>query len=363
VAEGCRGSLTGELVARFGLDAGTSAATYGLGFKELWQLPPGRAHTGHVLHTVGWPLDTASYGGGFLYQLPDDRVYVGHIVGLDYRDPRLAPFEVFQRFKQHPAIEPLLAGGQPLAYGARCVSTGGWQALPRLEMPGALLIGDAAGMLNVARLKGIDQAMASGMLAAEHLHQRGSAQGFDERWRASAGARALWQVRNIKPAFKRGLWIGLANAALETVLRGRSPWTLRMQPDFASLRRLDQLGASSTPSPGQSPTLPARTLPPRDRPAAVYLAATDHPEDQPVHLHVLDPRICIERCSAEYGNPCTRFCPAAVYEIIADAQGVRRLQINAANCVHCKACDIKDPYEIIRWTVPEGGSGPNYQDL
>jgi electron-transferring-flavoprotein dehydrogenase len=291
-------------------------------------------------------------------------VYVGYIVGLDYRDPRLAPFEVFQRFKQHPSIEPLLAGGQPLAYGTRCVSTGGWQALPRLEMPGALLIGDAAGMLNVARLKGIDQAMGSGMLAAEHLHQRGSAQGFDARWRASAAARALWRVRNIKPAFKRGLWIGLANAALETALRGRSPWTLRMQPDFASLRRLDQLGASTAPpAPAQSPELPARTLPPRDRAAAVYLAATNHPEDQPVHLHVLDPSICTERCSVEYGNPCTRFCPAAVYEIITDEAGAPRLQINAANCVHCKACDIKDPYAIIRWTVPEGGSGPNYQDL
>jgi electron-transferring-flavoprotein dehydrogenase len=364
VAEGCRGSLTGELVARFGLASGTSAPTYGLGFKELWQLPAGRARTGQVLHTVGWPLDTGSYGGGFVYHLPGDRVYVGYIVGLDYRDPRLAPFELFQRFKQHPVIEPLLAGGQPLAYGARCVSTGGWQALPRLEMPGALLIGDAAGMLNVARLKGIDQAMASGMLAAEHLHQRGSVQGFDARWRASAAAHALWRVRNIKPAFKRGLWVGLGNAVLETVLRGRSPWTLRMQPDFASLQRLAQLGASSAPpAPGQSPALPARALPPRDRTAAVYLAATDHPEDQPVHLHVLDPRICTERCSAEYGNPCTRFCPAAVYEMVTDEGGARRLQINAANCVHCKACDIKDPYEIIRWTVPEGGSGPNYQDL
>ncbi|HTT05357.1 MAG TPA: electron transfer flavoprotein-ubiquinone oxidoreductase [Steroidobacteraceae bacterium] len=364
VAEGCRGSLTGQLVAHFGLASGVSAPTYGLGFKELWQLPPGRAHSGRVLHTVGWPLDAGSYGGGFVYHLPGDRVYVGYIVGLDYRDPRLAPFELFQRFKQHPAIAALLEGGQPLAYGARCVSTGGWQALPRLEMPGALLIGDAAGMLNVARLKGIDQAMASGVLAAEHLHERGSVQGFDERWRASAPARALWRVRNIKPAFKRGLWIGLGNAALETALRGHSPWTLRMQPDFASLRRLDQLAdALAPPAPGQSPELPARTLPPRDRTAAVYLSATDHREDQPVHLHVLDPTICSERCSVEYGNPCTRFCPAAVYEIVTDEAGARRLQINAANCVHCKACDIKDPYEIIHWTVPEGGSGPNYQDL
>ncbi|HEY7930161.1 MAG TPA: NAD(P)/FAD-dependent oxidoreductase, partial [Steroidobacteraceae bacterium] len=181
VAEGCRGSLTGQLVAQFRLASAASAPTYGLGFKELWQLPAGRAQSGRVLHTVGWPLDAGSYGGGFVYHLPGDRVYVGYFVGLDYRDPRLAPFELFQRFKQHPVIAPLLAGGQPLAYGARCVSTGGWQGLPRLEMPGAMLIGDAAGMLNVARLKGIDQAMASGVLAAEHLHERGSVQGFDER--------------------------------------------------------------------------------------------------------------------------------------------------------------------------------------
>jgi len=363
VAEGCRGSLTRDLVSRYGLDAGRSAPTYGLGFKELWQLPPGRTQAGQVLHTVGWPLDSASYGGGFLYQLPADRVYVGYIVGLDYRDPRLAPFELFQRFKQHPSIERLLAQGQPLAYGARCVSTGGWQALPRLEMPGALLIGDAAGMLNVARLKGIDQAINAGMLAAEHLHQHSSARGFDAHWRASRAARSLWRVRNIKPGFKHGLWMGLANAALETALRGHSPWTLRARPDFAMLKRLEQIPLDRPAAPGQAPALPPRSLPPRDRTAAVYLAATDHREDQPVHLHVQDARICIERCSSEYGNPCTRFCPAAVYEIVDDEAGGRRLQINAANCVHCKACDIKDPYDIIRWTVPEGGSGPNYQDL
>jgi electron-transferring-flavoprotein dehydrogenase len=364
LAEGCRGSLTKQLRAQFGLDAARSAATYGLGFKELWQLPAGRTQPGKVLHTVGWPLDAHSYGGGFLYHLPGDRVYVGYIVGLDYRDPRLAPFELFQRFKQHRELSALLDGGEPLAYGARCVATGGWQGLPRLEMPGALLIGDAAGMLNVARLKGIDQAMASGMLAAEHLHSQHSSEGFDARWRASSPARALWRVRNIKPGFKRGLWAGLANATLETLLRGHSPWTLRSAPDFAMLERLQSIDARGLPpAPGQAADLAPRTLPPRDRTAAVYLAATRHEEDQPVHLQILDPQICLTRCSAEFGNPCTRFCPAAVYEIVADAQGVQRLQINAANCVHCKACDIKDPYEIIRWTVPQGGSGPNYQDL
>ncbi|HEX4025241.1 MAG TPA: electron transfer flavoprotein-ubiquinone oxidoreductase [Steroidobacteraceae bacterium] len=356
VAEGCRGSLSKQLIGRYGLDSARAGASYGLGFKELWQLPPGRTQPGLVCHTVGWPLDAATYGGGLLYHLERDQLYVGYIVGLDYRDPRLAPFEAFQQFKHHPSIRPLLEGGEPLAYGARAIATGGWQALPRLEMPGAVLIGDAAGTLNVARLKGIDQAMRCGMLAAEHLQQHGRSAGFDAAWRASASARALWRVRNIKPGFKRGLLPGLVNAALETALRGHSPWTLRSRPDFERLERL----AAAAPAARSWVT---RSLPPRDRTAAVYLAATSHEEDQPVHLKIRDPGICIERCSAEYGNPCTRFCPAAVYEIVQDAAGERRLQINAANCVHCKACDIKDPYEIIDWTVPEGGAGPNYHDL
>ena len=365
VAEGCRGSLAKQLIARFGLASGRAAQTYGLGFKELWQLPAGRTQPGRVQHTVGWPLDSATYGGGFVYHLPRDQVYVGYFVGLDYRDPRLEPFEVFQQFKHHPSLQPLLAGGEPLGYGARAVTSGGWQALPRLEMPGALLIGDAAGTLNVARLKGIDQAMRCAILAAEHLHRHGSAVGFDAQFRASSAGRALWRVRNIKPGFKRGLWPGLCNAALETLLRGHSPWTLRADAahSAADFRALERLRAGEPPGLPSEPRWRARTLPPRDRTAAVFLAATRHEEDQPVHLKVLDPRLCLERCAAEFANPCTRFCPAAVYEMVREADGSRRLQINAANCVHCKACDIKDPYEIINWTVPEGGSGPNYQNL
>lgn len=356
IAEGCRGSLAKQLIARYQL--ARQPSTYGLGFKELWQLPAGRVQPGRVLHSVGWPLDTRTYGGGFVYHLPHDQLYVGYIVGLDYRDPRLAPFELFQQFKHHPQIRALLTGGEPLGYGARALATGGWQAQPRLDMPGAVLIGDAAGTLNVARLKGIDQAMRCGMLAAEHAHRTRCTRGFDALWRASAAGRSLWRVRNIKPGFKRGLWWGLANAAWETVLRGHSPWTLRTRADFAMLEPLP-----ARPAPAPVAPVPERSLPPRDRTAAVYLAATHHDEDQPVHLHVLDPRICIERCTTEYANPCQRFCPAAVYEMVSDSAGAPRLQINAANCVHCKACDIKDPYEIINWTVPEGGAGPNYQNL
>jgi len=363
VAEGCRGSLAKVLIRRFGLDAERSPPSYGLGYKELWQLPPGRTRPGLVQHTVGWPLPSSIYGGGFVYHLNGDRLYIGLVVGLDYLDPTFRPFEAFQQLKHHPTLRRLLEGGEPIAYGARAIAAGGAQALPRLEMPGALLIGDAAGTLNVARLKGIHQAMRCGVLAAEHWIETRAPAGFDQRWRNSVGGRELQRVRNIKPAFKHGLWVGLANAALETVLGGRTPWTLQHRPNYIMHRLADGLPQDEA----ASPTLPrdwvTRTLPPRDRTAAVYLAATSHDEQQPVHLHVHDTNICVERCTREYANPCTRFCPAAVYEMVADADGRRHLQINAANCVHCKACDIKDPYEIITWTTPEGGSGPNYQIL
>ena len=357
LAEGCRGSLSKQLIARFKLDADRSAPTFGLGLKELWQLPAGRGKPGLVQHTVGWPLATDTYGGGFIYHLEQDRAYVGLVVGLDYRDPRFQPFEAFQQFKHHPLVRSLLEGGEPVAYGARTIAAGGAQALPRMEMPGALLIGDAAGTLDVARLKGIHQAMRCGALAAEHLHLTPAGNGFDAAWRASPGGRALHAVRNIKPGFKHGLWLGLANGLLETVLRGHTPWTLQHVANDRTLLRLDQ----SAPAPGPAPA--ARTLAPRDRTAAVFLASTSHDEHQPVHLHVADTSICSDRCAREYDNPCTRFCPAAVYEMVSGEDGVRRLQINAANCVHCKACDIKDPYRLITWTTPEGGAGPNYQQL
>jgi electron-transferring-flavoprotein dehydrogenase len=355
VSEGCRGSLAKQLIEQFRLDAGRSPQTYALGFKELWQLPAGRGETGLVQHTLGWPLDAASYGGGFIYHLPNDQVYVGYVIGLDYLDPRLAPFEAFQQFKHHPSIAPLLEGGEILAAGARSIAAGGWQSLPTLEMPGALLAGDAAGTLNFAKIKGLHQAIRCGMLAAEHLVADGSTSGFDKRWRASAGGRELRQVRNIKPGFKRGLWWGLANAAFETVTGGLAPWTMANSSNMALLK-LDEY---ASPERDWS----ARTLPPRDRTASVFFAQTSHNEAQPAHLHVADTGTCATRCAVEYGNPCTRFCPASVYEMIDDGTGGRRLQVNAANCVHCKACDIKDPYGIITWTTPEGGSGPNYSNL
>jgi electron-transferring-flavoprotein dehydrogenase len=358
LAEGARGHLTKQLIKRYALDADSDPQGYSIGIKELWQLPAGRVQPGRIVHSFGWPADTHTYGGSFIYHLDGDRVALGYVSGLDYRDPKYQPYEAFQQWKNHPTVKPLLDGGTILSAGARAIVTGGWQSLPKVEMPGALLIGDTAGLLNVPKVKGTHQAIRSGMLAAEHLAATGAIAGWDAKLRASDTMKELRAVRNIKPGFKRGLWFGMANAAWETLVGGRSPWTLKNKPDWNSLHKVGEHEAPRR-------DYVERTLPPRDRLAGVYFAATEHDEDQPVHLQVLDPNICVTRCAAEYDNPCTRFCPAAVYEIVPEpaAPTGKRLQINAANCVHCKTCDIKDPYQIINWVTPEGGAGPNYLNL
>ena len=355
LAEGCRGSLSKKLIAEFELDKDCCDQTYGIGFKELWQLPAGRTTPGYVQHTIGWPLKQDTYGGGFIYHLDKDRVAVGFVIGLDYTDPNFEPFECFQQFKHHPEIQPLLEGGEIISSGTRSLVEGGIQALPKLEMPGALLIGDAAGMLNVAKIKGVHMALRAGMLAVEHLLENNHAEDFDALWRSSDSASELQKVRNIRPGFRWGLWGGLVNAALETITGGRLPWTLKHHRDSDSLK---QLTDSTSPT-----EYSARSLLPRDRLNAVYYAAIAHDEDQPVHLQVKDTSICISKCAEEYGNPCLRFCPAQVYEMTIDDEGKQQLQINAANCLHCKVCDIKDPYQIITWVPPEGASGPNYQNM
>ncbi|MDI9238749.1 electron transfer flavoprotein-ubiquinone oxidoreductase [Lysobacter sp. LF1] len=356
LAEGARGHLTKRLVRQFKLDEGHDPQGYSIGIKELWQVPEDRVEPGKVVHSVGWPADNQTYGGSFLYHLDKGRIALGYVSGLDYKDPEYKPWEAFQQWKNHPSVKALLEGGTILSAGARAIVTGGWQSLPTCEMPGALLIGDTAGLLNVPKIKGTHQAIRSGMLAAEHLAGSQLApQGFDAKLRASDAMAELKKVRNIKPGFKRGFWFGMANAAWETLTGGLSPWTLKNKADWSSL---DKVGEHEEPRREYVD----RTLAPRDRLQGVYYAATEHDEDQPVHLKVRDTAICITRCVEEYDNPCTRFCPANVYEIVQDEAG-KRLQINAANCVHCKTCDIKDPYEIIDWVTPEGGSGPNYQNL
>ncbi|HEY4555694.1 MAG TPA: electron transfer flavoprotein-ubiquinone oxidoreductase [Lysobacter sp.] len=357
LAEGARGHLTKRLVRQFRLDEGHDPQTYSIGIKELWQVPEDRVQPGKIVHTLGWPADNRTYGGSFLYHLDKGRIALGYVSGLDYKDPNYRPWEAFQQWKNHPMVKPLLEGGSIVSAGARAIVTGGWQSLPTVEMPGALLIGDTAGLLNLPKIKGTHQAIRSGMLAAEHLAtSQLSPEGFDAKLRGSEVMAELHKVRNVKPGFKRGLWFGLLNAGWETVTGGKSPWTLKNAPDWCQMEKLAEYEAPKR-------DYVERTLAPRDRLAGVYFAATEHDEDQPVHLKVLDTSICIERCTVEYGNPCTRFCPAGVYEIVEDAGEGRRLQINAANCVHCKTCDIKDPYEIINWVTPEGGAGPNYQNL
>ena len=354
-AEGARGHLTKTLVTRFKLDEKSDPQSYSIGIKELWQVKPEQVQTGRIVHTLGWPADRKTYGGSFIYHLDQSRIAIGYVSGLDYKDPNYQPYEAFQQLKHHPLIKPMLEGGTILSAGARAIVTGGWQSLPKVEMPGAVLIGCGAGLLNVPKIKGTHQAMRSGMMVAERLATKLESTGWDAALRGSGVMRELYAVRNIKPGFKRGLYFGLANAGWETLTRGKSPWTFAIKADYSSLLKLNEIGAAK-------PNYVERTLAPRDRLQGVYYASTVHDEDQPVHLKVADTNICITKCVVEYGNPCTKFCPAGVYEIIDDEKG-KRLQINAANCVHCKTCDIKDPYQIINWVTPEGGAGPNYQNL
>ena len=354
LSEGCRGHLTKRAIKKFKLAADCDPQTYGIGMKELWQLPEDRVETGLIQHSIGWPLPNQIYGGSFVYHLDKNRVAVGFVCALDYQDPNFMPFEAFQQFKHHPVMHELLEGGEILSAGARAISEGGYQSLPKVEMPGALLIGDSAGLVNVPKIKGTHQAMKSGMLAASHLAEKLSSEGFDARLRDSEVVAELKKVRNIRPGFNKGLWHGLKTAAIETVTAGKLPRTLTNHADHEQYRRLD--------ADGFDYDWVDRDLAPRDRLASVYFAATEHDEDQPIHLKIVEPDICFTQCEEEYGNPCTKFCPANVYEVVDDEAG-KRIQINAANCVHCKTCDIADPYQVINWVTPEGGSGPNYTNL
>jgi electron-transferring-flavoprotein dehydrogenase len=359
-AEGCRGSLTKTLVERFHLRDNCDPQTYGLGIKELWEIPAAQHHAGLVVHTIGWPLDHSTYGGSFLYHLEDHQVAVGFVIGLDYQNPFLSPFEEFQRFKTHPAIRPYFEGGRRIAYGARALNEGGFQSIPQLDFPGGALIGDAAGFLNVPKIKGSHTAMKSGMVAAEAVFARLNG---DAGARAGAAMQHSWiwdelyRVRNIRPSFRLGLLGGLAYSAIDTYLfRGRIPWTMHHHPDYSRLVPASQMPRIDYPRPDGKVSF--------DRLSSVFISNTNHEEDQPAHLKLKDPATAIDINYRLYDSPEQRYCPAGVYEIVDDAgSGGKRLQINAQNCVHCKTCDIKDPEQNINWVVPEGGGGPNYPNM
>ncbi|MBX6368403.1 MAG: electron transfer flavoprotein-ubiquinone oxidoreductase [Rhodospirillales bacterium] len=359
IAEGCRGSLAKHLMARFGLRDGVQPQTYGIGIKELWEVAPEKHKPGSVTHTIGWPLDARTYGGSFLYHLENNQVAVGFVVGLGYENPWLSPFDEFQRFKTHPSIRPVFEGGRRIAYGARAISAGGYQAIPKLEFPGGLLIGDAAGFLNAPKIKGTHTAMKSGIVAAETVFARlsgGAAPSYREALERTWLMEELRRVRNIKPSFRWGLYGALAYSALDTyVFRGRAPWTLRNQADHEKLRPAAEMPRIEYPKPDGKITF--------DKLSSVFISNTNHEEDQPPHLKLRDPSKAISVNWEIYRSPEQRYCPAGVYEIVEDEGGAKRLQINAQNCVHCKTCDIKDPLQNIDWVVPEGGGGPNYPNM
>ena len=364
-AEGCRGSLGKQLMARFDLCRGVEDQTYGLGLKELWEIGPEKHRPGMVIHTAGWPLDAETYGGSFLYHLEDNQVSIGFVVGLDYKNPYLNPYEEFQRFKTHPKIRAFLEGGRRVGYGARALNEGGLQSLPKLVFPGGVLIGCEAGTLNAPKIKGTHTAMKSGMLAAEAAFAAlGEDRGGDELTDYSAAFDKSWvhrelhAARNFRPPFKWGLWIGtLLSGIDQVVLRGKAPWTLKHgHADHESLRPAKDSKPIEYPKPDGEISF--------DRLTSVSFSSTNHEEDQPVHLRLAQESVAIDVNLAEYDAPEQRYCPAGVYEIVRDEDGSNpRLQINGQNCVHCKTCDIKDPRQNITWVTPEGGGGPNYPNM
>lgn len=363
LAEGCRGQLSQSVMHQFHLRDNVSPQTYGLGLKEIWQVSPEKHKPGTVIHTIGWPLDHSTYGGSFIYHLSKNRVALGFVVGLDYTNPWLDPYEEFQRFKTHPFIQDLFVKAERIAYGARALNEGGFQSLPKLTFPGGLLIGDAAGFLNVPKIKGIHTAMKSGMLAADACFETLTEETttpieiklYPEMVKQSWLQKELYAVRNIRPGFKYGLIPGLLNAAFETwITRGKSPWTLENHADYSQLKTADKAKKLQYPKPDNIRTF--------DKLSSVYLSNTWHEENQPCHLQLKQKKLAIEVNYAQYASPETRYCPAKVYEIVEE-NGKPRLQINAQNCLHCKTCDIKDPRQNIIWVAPEGGGGPNYSEM
>ncbi len=363
-AEGCHGHLGKQLEARFSLRDGADPQTYSIGIKEQWEVKPENHRPGLVVHTAGWPMDNATYGGGFVYHLEDNLVAVGYVVGLSYSNPYLSPFEEMQRYKTHPEIRKYLEGGKRLAYGARAITVGGLQSLPRLIFPGGALIGDDAGFLNAARIKGIHTAIKSGMLAAEAAfdalgqgRQGDTLTAYPVAFRNSWLHTELHKARNFKPYMKKGLYMGSLLFGMDQILfRGKAPWTLHNTADHSTLKLAAECEKIDYPKPDGVLSF--------DCLSSVFLSNTNHEEEQPCHLQLKNASTPIEINLARYDAPEQRYCPAGVYEIVRDDSGANpRLQINAQNCVHCKTCDIKDPTQNIHWVVPQGGEGPIYQGM
>ncbi len=357
-AEGCHGSLTKQLIKKFDLRKESDPQTYSLGVKEIWEIPADKHSQGLCVHTIGWPLGSETYGGSFMYHAENNLVYIGYVVGLDYQNPYLSPFEEMQRFKTHPYFRNILENGKRISYGARALAAGGFQSLPKLTFPGGLLIGDTAGFLNVPKIKGNHAAMKSGMLAAEALAEQIEAQectSYTEKYKSSWLHEELYKVRNIKPGFHKGLWVGLINAAIQTIGGWRIPVTFKNHADYAQLKKAEDSKPIDYPKADGKLTF--------DRLSSVYISNTNHAEDQPCHLKLRDPSIPINVNLPVWAEPAQRYCPAGVYEVVSEADGSKRFQINAQNCVHCKTCDIKDPSQNIDWVVPQGGDGPNYTGM
>ncbi|HUF20833.1 MAG TPA: electron transfer flavoprotein-ubiquinone oxidoreductase [Burkholderiales bacterium] len=362
-AEGCRGNLGKQLESRFALRDGKDPQVYGIGLKELWEVAPEEHQPGLVVHTAGWPLDRESYGGSFLYHLENDQVAVGFVVGLGYTNPHLSPYEEFQRYKTHPAIRTTFEGGKRIAYGARAITAGGLQSLPKLVFPGGTLLGDNAGFLNASRIKGSHCAIKSGMLAAEAAfdaisagRERDELSAYPESFERSWLHSELYRARNFKPWMSKGLYLGTLMVGIDQIVfGGKAPWTLHhAHADHETLKPKSESAPIVYPRPDGKLTF--------DRLSSVFISNTNHGEDQPVHLQLKDPDVAISVNLERYDAPEQRYCPAGVYEIVRESSGPR-LQINAQNCVHCKTCDIKDPTQNIDWVVPEGGGGPNYPNM
>ncbi|RJG01235.1 electron transfer flavoprotein-ubiquinone oxidoreductase [Noviherbaspirillum sedimenti] len=363
-AEGARGHLGKQLMARYDLNQGKDPQTYGIGIKELWEIDPQLHQPGLVIHTAGWPLDNATYGGSFLYHLENNQVAVGYVVGLAYENPYLSPFEEFQRYKTHPAIRKFFEGGKRLSYGARAITAGGLQSLPKLVFPGGALIGCDAGFLNASRIKGSHAAMKTGMLAADaafealgeqrqHDELTAYPQAFEHSWLHAE----LHKARNFKPAMGKGLVTGTLLVGIDQVVfGGKAPWTLHhTHADHETLKPASECQPITYPKPDGKLTF--------DRLSSVFISNTNHAEDQPVHLTLRNDAVPVNVNLATYAGPEARYCPAGVYEFVKTEEGKDRLQINAQNCVHCKTCDIKDPTQNIVWVTPEGGGGPNYPNM